>query len=352
MAYATGTATNYLNLMDKVKAHVTGGAMGSQAWTVLRDRTNTDNTRELIFRAPGLAGQNQIYMGMKSFFSVGGDYYNWILDGFIGYDNNASFEQQPGGLGSWVQPTGLEYDTLPYPPQLPMWNQPMTYWLAANGRRMVMVVKVSTRYEAMYLGLLKPYGAPGQLSYPMVVGGSMTGRQTLRTSQTMNVINYKYSTDHPDHSHFVNPGHSDTYLESDSASEKVCGSLRYRNPNGQWNGTANYMSDGKVYDHGFGPASRYCNTWPYMGANKYPDGTRTHPLRGMLPNLDGTYPLFPILLIDAVPKQIVGELDDVYWLPGASNSPESIVTIGSDQYFVTCNVARVNNEDFWCFKMA
>ena len=331
MAFFTGTASNYLDLMGKVKGHVTGADMGSQAWTCLRDRVNSNNTRELIFRAPGLQGQDQIFVGMKTFFSTSADYYNWVLNGYIGFADSESFELQPGSI--YID--NVRGQTI-YPPQLPMWNQSMPYWLAVNGRRMVMTVKVSTRYESMYLGLLKPYGAPGQVSYPLVIGGSLTGESG----------SYKYTLDDANHNPFVNP----QYWGTSFPSKRVQGTLRLRDPNGMWQGTCNGFQWNNTFDtNALIPSWTYgCQTWPYSHRIQSP----LQGIENLLPNLDGSYPLFPIIVIGAEPNQMIGELDDVYVTSGIGNSPESIITMGSDKYFVTCCGARIGASDFWCFKMA
>lgn len=116
---------------------------------------------EYIWQAPGNAGVDAIYVGAIRFFDTGANYDNLRLGGFTGYDGPSTFLTQPGFIG------------IPGP-VLPLWNAAIPYWFIANGRRVIVVAKVSTNYESAYLGYITPYASPGQFPYPLAVGGSMS----------------------------------------------------------------------------------------------------------------------------------------------------------------------------------
>ena len=50
------------------------------------------------------------------------------------------------------------------------WSIP--YWFLADGRRVIIVAKITTVYEHAYLGFLDAYATPGEWTYPLVVGVS------------------------------------------------------------------------------------------------------------------------------------------------------------------------------------
>lgn len=67
MAYETGTATDYLDLLDKLRVFLTSNASlvaAGQQWQVLRWQTDNNGEKELILKAPGLAGTDNIYCGI------------------------------------------------------------------------------------------------------------------------------------------------------------------------------------------------------------------------------------------------------------------------------------------------
>jgi len=159
MAYETGTAVDYRDLLARFRAFVTGNAnlvAAGQAWRELR-WIEQATTQELILKAPGLGGADEIYCGLSSQETAASDLYQWLALGYTGYLAGANVTGQPG-----VSPAHY----------LSLWNSPMSYWLVANGRRAILAVKVSSRYMLMHLGLLTPYATPAQFPYPFFVSGT------------------------------------------------------------------------------------------------------------------------------------------------------------------------------------
>lgn len=159
MAYETGTASNYRDLLNRFRAFVTGNptlVAAGQAWQELR-WVEQAATQELILKATGLSGNDEIYCGLYSSENPTYDLYQWKLLGYTGHLAGASFSGQPGVSSDHY---------------LSLWNSPMTYWLVANGRRAILAVKVSTRYMLMHLGFLMPYATPTQFPYPFFISGT------------------------------------------------------------------------------------------------------------------------------------------------------------------------------------
>ncbi|HWQ10235.1 MAG TPA: hypothetical protein VN436_14035, partial [Holophaga sp.] len=84
-----------------------------------------------IWRAPGNAGVDQIYVGARLIWNEVGACWTWKLGGFAGYVAGNSFEAQPGGYSrAWLS----------------LWNASIPYWFQADGKAVKIVAKVTSQY--------------------------------------------------------------------------------------------------------------------------------------------------------------------------------------------------------------
>lgn len=272
---------------------------------------------EMIWMAKGNDDQRQIFVGAKYFSNVGGDYYNWRLQGMTGYNSGSDFFNQPGTIGTNSVPS----------PILPMWNTTIPYWFIANGQRVTIFVKIGTVYESTYLGLINTYVSPGQWSYPLLVGGSMA----FLTEPAVGNASWKYSNNGvAAHSFWRgNPGSSQT--------APYC-SNRLRIPDGSWTG----FNQNNTWLSGNGYVGL---VWPYGCNNYYALNLRE--------NLDGSYPLTPIVYSSdngAVAGEAVtvwGELDGIKHTTGQANASENTITEGFLTYVVFQDIFRTV-KDAYC----
>jgi hypothetical protein len=172
MAYDIGTVDNtgseglaHWQMLDKIKTFAEG-----HGWTTLRYLTPSDGSnRELILKGVGLSGDQEIYIGFRTYHSISADYYNLSVAGFTGYVDGNTFATQPGYIESGIPAHNLRID----------------YWLAVNAQRIAVGLKVGTPvYESGYAGYILPYATPGQFPYPLFVGGSLNGPAATRYSDT------------------------------------------------------------------------------------------------------------------------------------------------------------------------
>lgn len=146
-------------------------------WTVLRYDTSSAN-RELIMVGEGLSGDDEIYVGFRTYQDASADYYNLCSAAFTGYVSGNSFDTQPGARLSGV----------------PAHNQRIDYWLTVNAQRIALGMKVGTPvYEHAYVGKMLPYARPSQFPYPVICGGMLTGAAATRFSDTSHSMPYKGS---------------------------------------------------------------------------------------------------------------------------------------------------------------
>jgi hypothetical protein len=279
-------------------------------WTSLRRVSGS----EMIWQAPGNGGLDEIIVGAKTFHDVGTDYYNWRLGGFTAFNSGVAFNQQAGYVGGASQAHSS--------PVLTLWNSTIPYWILANGRRVIIVAKVSTVYVSAYLGFMASYMAPGAFPYPLIVGGNLA----FTTEPGVTSSSWRWSYAGNEMRNFAIPYASN--LSSDSQSQ-----LTLRLSGGQWRGFDCSNSE-----------SVYGQVWPYA----YVDQGGNYDWR---PNLDGGYPLLPVVLADETPN-VYGELDGVHGLSGFSQGSENTVTIGGIPYLVVQNVFRTTKADFFAVRLS
>lgn len=137
-------------------------------WTILRfDDTSTSH--ELILQGEGLTGNEEIFVGFRTYENAGADYYNILQGVFTGYVSGNSFDTQPGA----------------YLAGIPAHNNRIDYWMVCNAQRIALAMKVGTPvYESGYVGKMFPYGRPSQYPYPVICGGAFQGAASTRFSET------------------------------------------------------------------------------------------------------------------------------------------------------------------------
>lgn len=164
-----GVLAHYM-MLDKIKTFAE-----ANGYTILRYNTAIFN-RELIMKAPGLSGTEEIFMGFRTYHDVGADYYNMTVAGFTGYVSGNTFATQPGAMLSGI----------------PAHNNRIDYWLTLNAQRIALAMKVGTPvYESCYVGKFLKYAFNGQYPYPVVCAGMLNGEATTRFSDTAHSMPYK-----------------------------------------------------------------------------------------------------------------------------------------------------------------
>ena len=195
------------------------------------------------------------------------------------------------------------------------------YWFIANGRRVVVVAKVSTNYELAYMGLINSYASPSQFPYPLAVGGSMNWAASAEPPD--GDVRWRWSYNGNEHIGF--PFGSQTYAND------LPGQFKLRRPDGYWRGfSATSMS--------FGASG---TLWPYL--NYYA-------AQAMRENLDGSYSLIPILLTEDSPT-IFGEPDGVAFVTGYNQESENTVTVKRVPWLVVQNIFRTTAHDYCAVKL-
>ena len=210
----------------------------------------------------------------------------------------------------------------------------MTRWFVANGRRFIVVVKISTVFETLYGGLMLPYSLPEQYSYPLFIGGSAGETDASDLSSWRSTSNY--------HRHFMHSWY-------DTAPGIHWGSAWLLSPQGDWLtcgvfGDATNVAIGprKFFD-GFGISQNGTNS------NFGYEQLRAR----MRPCFGGDFLLTPFTLVQASPSdQTYGALDGAYHVTGFSNSSENLITVGGVDHLTVQDVFRTGEGDYWALALA
>lgn len=294
------TPSGSIGLMDTATyvpdLAVTVASCYQSAPTLKADMDTICTQMSLCLRGKGSGGTDNIYVNIFTSQWASSDYYNWSMSGATNFDANLKSLDQEGTCTAGVSGGGIQ-----------LWNGSIPYWFIANGRRFIVIAKVSTIYASLYGGFLLPYALPSEYPYPMFLGGS-THIPTVKWSTQNGVY-----------------GGYDGFWDSGAPSGAV-----FRDPYGNWLRIANRnsSSSGGEVDSTY-PAE----THPYFG----------NP--GWRPSPDGSYVLSPVVVSTAYGRTglptttngtgiVAGELDGVYHVSGFNNAVENIITVGGVDHLV------------------
>ena len=320
VAFLIVQGTTQFVASDSFTFQVANGLGATEKWTVMSwdDDWNALGDYELILMAPGTSGTDEIYVGIQTYFNSGSDYFNWLLQGYTGYSAMADFGTQPGYIPNISSNKA---------PNVLLWDKEIDYWLVANGRRYILVVKVSTVYEFAYQGFMLPYGLPNEMPYPIAIGGSSPA--SVSTEMRWSSIDDKHRA------FWDPPGDS---VDGNDATLKIL--------HGSWLNVNNWSSEVAEDVSGVG-------VWPYMHSDYTATGFNENMWFDALQmNIDGSYPLFPLIVCGDSPNiNFYGELQGIYAVPGEQLASEDKITISGIDYIVFGNCFRTGTKDYCALKL-
>lgn len=317
MATATGTASNYLDLLTKLRDFLVANGWvqigGTASGAIAAD------TEFVSLKGVGLTGDDEILVTLQPFSAPANNAYSLRLRGHTAYVNPGV--DQPGSDSPWVYLLAL--------------NSPIEYWFIVNGRRFIVVSKSSSRYDAMYGGFILPEHLPSDWSYPLFVGASC------------NAGNLAQSSDQPYHSNFWHPfaANGSSNADNDNPTSSYLFS-----PMQAWAPIRNgYSLGGLAYDVYTGRM-----TIPWSGSSP----------RALRRQLDDT-PWFRQGQLVAVARSATGaadvnvpeggifygSFDGVYYTPAFGATAEQESTVGGVTFKMFPNVARTSDGQFAAIKM-
>ncbi len=336
MVALSGTAADFDDLWTKFVDHITNdptltnaGENWTQAW-------NSGNS--YVFTGPGSAGADTICVGIEKVKDSASQIFEWNIRGMTHVVANAT------SLSGHANPT-------PHDVRIMLADMQMPYWLSVSGRRIILVVKISTYYEVFYGGFFLPYLTPSEYPYPLFIGGSAGERKTDSSSSSP----FKWSDDVDGHTNFL---FTDEYSPSSSYGRRTSGHAI--GPDGQWH----------VFDHAGTSSLWQWVFWPtYNGyrLGRQPaslidwSGSPKNPIyapdliersRQALGGGPNAHPGWPAVLMQRDGAAVHGQLDGVYRVSADNVSAESTITVDGQTCIVFPNIWRTGAKDMWAMKHA
>lgn len=368
---ATGTYTVDPTLTAN---SVTGGTgsgatmnltMATNGWGVKLNQVYDTTERETIFRGVG-SGEDGIFVGIRTYRDAGPDIFNWELAGFTGYAAT-DFDLQAG-----ISP-GRHDASVPLDDGgafLPLDDDTIDYWFNVNGRRMIIVAKptAGSGYHQAYLGFHDPFATDAELPYPILIAGS-TGQRVTRFNSTrmglgglsdpipksknIGIANGPMMFRFTDGVWYTVANRSETFNAGvDSTTSNRQASFGMLTPPGHPLSSIPSGSDPNLAVLDNENLHQWNTIFP-MGATTQQLSMRSTP---NTPNDD--VPLFPMTLLTPpghveIPRQIIGQINDVLWCPvgGSSVVSEDFVTKGADIYQAFQNANKTGENDYVAIKI-
>lgn len=301
MTVYTGTATDFKDLLNKVRGHAVSSGWTVKSYTTTGSAPRTD---ALYLQGPGYGTGYECYVGIRTYEDSTNSHYSLEVRGFTNYQTGLTWDTQPG-------PSPSVYTNL--------WNTSIPYWAYISDRRILVVAKCSNTYHSFYAGFFNPFASPTQYPYPMYIAGD--------ASEPLPFGDLSYHSRAP-----AFPGYQGAYL---------------REPGGLWRQVTVY-NDNSLFDFQDKSATTY-TTWPYLAAgssSSYDDDGSGYGAPNIaiapLPGGSGeTLFLTNVLLTGCSDDMgVFGALEGLYWLPGNLMSVEQALTKGSDTYRVFIGLSR------------
>lgn len=282
--------------------------------------------QDLQLKGIGAAGQDEIFVGIRTHGRSVADVFHWSVEGFTAdpsTDPSITWQNGPGHV--FQIGNGLET------PRIPLDDDPMDYWLSVNGRRILMSMKVTTVFESMYLGFLNQIAFPSEYPYPLCIGGTL--------DPDLGFVNFS-STNAAGHRTFADPG---TSLGSGVNVLGDEGTLMFIRPDTiLWGHAKNRFSQS-------GQPARTSNNrfgvWPWIDSD----------IDDQIDSQGGEYQKLPATLFGALSQPtsqgIFGELEGVSWISGFNNAAENTFVVDGVDHVVFQSTFRSDIEDFWAMEL-
>lgn len=328
MAFTSGTATDYIDLANKLRLWLTGTAGWTQlAWT---PGNVTTGSMSLYLRGPGAATDKQVFINIQSWFDDTQPAYAWDIRGAIGYDSSQAFGAQPGGST---------------PTYFALWKSTISYWFYANDRRFIVIAKCNTVYMSLYAGFGLPWAMPAEYPFPLYIAAS-------------DGILRPYNSTNSAHNSMVNTGGANSQTGGDYGGGKV------RMQDGSWSRVMNVQSGAPndfpwnyqqstpfVYPYSLRGGSGPANTQYWTAINFSSGGSLdTGAVDNLIATAQSERLMMPVSIMNTVAPAGLMALDGIYFPMGQGLSPEQTATLGARNFRMFNSVHRITCNDFFAIE--
>lgn len=291
MAYITGEATGYRNLLEVLRGFVIANGweqIGGEAGAIGADSF-------VSLRGPGLAGTDEILLSLRTFTNIPAAHYCIGISGHTAYAQGNPTPEPPGFNSPWVY--------------MPLIASTIRYWIVCNGRRMIVVAKSNSRYDVMYGGFVLPDHLPSDWPYPLLAAAS----STIPQAGSSDLVTHSNFWRGPRTGHLFTPEQLWRPLDNISTSGGNPNNGAEVPPNGGWLFAADWKTN-----IGVSELARTLDNQPWLR-------------RGRLAQAGD----------DALSaRNFLGHFDGVFFTPAIGAIVESEIEVGADRYLVVPNVYR------------
>lgn len=306
---------------------------------------------EVILKATGTAGADEIFTGIRSEYDASAGWYNLFLNGYTGFDPaDNNWFTQPGSLSTF------ESGQSRVVPMVPCWQSAMPYWFSASGRSFRMGLKVSTSYESAYLGFILPYATPGQYPYPLAVAGSLSPSDVAANRSAL----WRYSAVTQRHGSVAAPGINRETGFNSTDRYPTWSTFYLRDQAGNWQRFQNRAASTETQ------VDDVDGVW-FTGTPPYPPNGPSHSIyphcvftstnvgtgkKAWRECLGGGYATQPCVLVYGPGgPQVIGELDGIFSISGYLNGAENTLDIGGVPAVVLQNAYRTTPHEYWAMTL-
>lgn len=214
MAFTSGTVTKFSGpngLLQALLNFVTGDPLTpGRDWTLLSSENTKNNVlpysepfgagcRQVILKNTGISKEESVIIGIREWYYKVKAAHGWDLNGYLYHQDGLDWNLSRVHHGCTAYDATWHHYT--QHPMIPLIDDTMYYWFYSNPRRIIVVVKVQSNYESVYLGFGRRFGNPSDYPTPLAVIGSTFGNRTFTdTSGAHNfIIAPNYFRDHFQH---------------------------------------------------------------------------------------------------------------------------------------------------------
>jgi len=272
----------------------TRNAAGSEIWP-------SGAPKEVIISNTGLSGDEKVIVGIREFEYVAQAAYGWNLNSYLFWETGTAWNASQAQHQRTAY--NSDWNTYNEHPTFPVVDDTIAYWIYSNKQRIIIVAKVSSRYESLYLGYGRRFGAPSEYPFSLCAIGSIFGERIAASNDDQ-------------HAFIAGP---------------------YRQT-GQDNYGAFIVSPGNAYKF---PGDIYFLPYHdhFDAAGGAPDKTS-----------DTKIPLFPCYLMNEPEGEVYMDLDGVYLIANQNMQSEDVVQIGGTDYRVFQDVFRAQYYNYMAIK--
>ncbi len=328
MAYDNDTVAGNVALWDYIIDFLTTG-LGADNWDVAWTAPGGEEDG-IVLKAAGSTGTEEIFIGFSRVDSVDTDANHINIYGMTGVLEDAT------NMSGHINVS----------PEVRIWADASTMkvWIVANARRMIIVVNISTVYQAAYAGFYLPYAPPTSYPYPMFIGGT--------SNIDTDVADWRSTS--PYHSQFpfaprIGGSGSDGAFRANSWLLDNAGAWV---PVMAGDDTAIAILPNYAFDEEIDGNNNWHITPEWTSSSSYRkmgyNGIRSR----ITQNFGGGFALEQMTFARVNPAtEMIGVLDGAYFVPGVGNVAENTIEIDSIDYLVVQDVFRTVTTSYWAMKL-